>query len=307
MLHRFNIYPFSYYCCCCCYTGNPIRTSSRLKRNEGDNNTNTNNNDNDGNDGGGSGGGSITNSNLSSHQTPSAGTTRKIFLFLFVLTLVPFWLYLGTSPPSPISTTLSLFGYPIYKTYQDYTSGNFSCNLPIQPWYHAQTTEPTVVVAYGSRIASVVESAFRIKVGKDDSGMLFQHYLYIQVPSLEAALKLAPYGNIIYLVSTQVRDFTDYTLGKELRGSSVKNFISDWDYTVYVTTHVKNITIVNTTRMSDYELIKEVYNLLPYEPYYPVETFEACLDIEERQKAEEIFLKRCLISKRKYVLLKGDC
>lgn len=220
---------------------------------------------------------------------------KNLTSFCLLLLLVPTIIYLTTSyVPGGVYSVYQGNTLPSQDVYNRYTQGNFSCSLPIQPWYYAPSTTPLVVLGYGSRVKELLEGAFRIKAGSSRGDLLTQHYLYIQVSTLKEVFELSPPPKkVLYLYSTPVRDFTDYSYRKELHGSgSVKTFVSDWEYTHYVTQHAQaQFYPVNITTFTSKDLVELLYVSLPYLPYHPKETYTSCITSGASQ--ETTFLHRC--------------
>jgi len=235
---------------------------------------------------------------------------KNLTSFCIILVLVPSIIYLITAYiPGGVTTVYQGNTIPKEGIYNQYTKGNFSCTLSIQPWYQAQSTTPLVVLAYGSRVKELLESAFRVKVGSSTTDLLSQHYLYIQVSTLKEIfdVKPSPPKKVLYLYSTPLRDFTDFSFRKELRGGgygAVKTFISDWEYTSYVTQHsTSQFYSVNVTTFTDKDLIELLYVSLPYTPYHPLSTYTTCAYSISPTTQESTFYHRCLMYSKTYPLL----
>jgi hypothetical protein len=251
------------------------------------------------------------------YYNSSSSPHYPIITYLLVLVFIPCIVYLLTSYiPGGVYTVYTQENTsPSYLEYYSYISGNLSCTHKVQPWYFAQSTTPLLVYSYGNRIRLLSEKGFRVKVGVygEMVDLFSQHYLYIQVSSLDEVLQVQkqhPKLEVLYFYSAPVRDFTDYAYGKELRGDgygSAKTFISDWEYTHYVMSHSKSIQyhMVNTTDYADADLLQKIYDLLP-QKYYPIEKFVTCAYSYSTTAQELSFKHRCEVYKERYPVLKGE-
>lgn len=188
-----------------------------------------------------------------------------------------------------------------HEVYTSYLSGNFSCSLPIQPWFYAPTAEVPQVISFGPRVVNLAREVFRVEVAQNREDALLQHYLFYNTDKIETLA--SDKTRVLVLMSTQVTDATFSFYNKKVRTSSpVYQFQQDWNFIKYVAENNKRFILKNITYYTDSDIIEEIYNFLPYKNPVPLSSLLRCLPA-----TPPAYLGRCSWFKDGFKFLQGDC
>lgn len=188
-----------------------------------------------------------------------------------------------------------------HEVYTSYLGGNFSCSLPLQPWYYAPTAQVPQVISFGSRVVDLAEKVFRVEVAREGEDVLLQHYLFYNTEKVETLV--SDKTKVLVLMSNEVSDVTLSLSSKRIRTSSpIYQFQQEWEFIKYVAENNKRFILKNITYYTDSDIIEEIYNFLPYKLPISLPTLLRCLPAETPE-----YGSRCDWFRKGFSFLKGEC